>query len=98
MRGSIVTADLNKSAPASFVADIREFVPPVTDPGYIGVLKAICHKRRIKLIVPLIDTELSVLAQSREEFKEVGVNVLVSSPEVNEICFDKRKTNRHPCR
>ncbi|MDD4767335.1 MAG: hypothetical protein PHF87_07110 [Desulfotomaculaceae bacterium] len=35
IRGKIVTADLNKSAPASFVADIRESAPPVLYPGYI---------------------------------------------------------------
>jgi len=62
LRGNIVTADISKSAPASFVADIRELVPPVVAPGYIEALKAICRKRRIKLVVPLIDTELSILA------------------------------------
>lgn len=91
--GNIVTADLNKSAPASFIADIREVVPPIVDPGYIEVLKEICLKRQIKLLIPLIDTELSILAHSRADFEDIGVSLLVSSPEVNEICFDKRKTN-----
>lgn len=93
LRGNIVTADISKSAPASFVADIRELVPPVVTPGYIEVLKTICRKRRIKLVVPLIDTELSILARNREEFEKIGVSVVVSSPEVNEISFDKRKTS-----
>ncbi|MFX4263211.1 ATP-grasp domain-containing protein [Pelotomaculum propionicicum] len=93
LRGNIITADLNKSAPASFVADIGELAPPVVDPGYIEALKAICRKRRIKLVVPLIDTELSILADSKKDFEEIGVNVMVSSPEVNEISFDKRKTS-----
>lgn len=90
--GKIVTADLNKSAPASFAADIRELVPPVVDPGYIDALKAICLRRQIKLIIPLIDTELSILARSRKDFEDNGTSIAVSSPEVNEICFDKRKT------
>lgn len=90
--GQVVTADLRDDAPAHFVADARELVPRVNDPGYVPALLALCKRHRIRLVVPLIDTELPLLAEWRERFAEEGVTVLVSSPEVNRICCDKRNT------
>jgi len=92
LTGKIVTTDLQKNAPASFVADIKELVPRVTDPNYINIVKDICRKHGIRLIIPLIDTELFLLSCHRDELKEMGVTLLVSSPEVNRICVDKRET------
>lgn len=90
--GKIVTTDLKRNAPAPFVSDYRELVPRVTDPDYISVIKRICRQYKIKLLIPLIDTELVLLSHYKAEFEEMGVVVLVSSTETNEICFDKRKT------
>lgn len=92
LTGKIVTTDLQKNAPAPFVADVRELVPRVTDPSYIEALKDICRKHRIRLVIPLIDTELHLLAPHKQAFSDMGVTLLVSDPEVNDICFDKRKT------
>ena len=90
--GKIGTTDVQKNAPASFIADFQEQVPKVTEANYIDVLKEICYRQDIRLLIPLIDTELVLLARHRSEFEEMGVTVLVSSLETNEICFDKRKT------
>lgn len=90
--GNIVTTDLKKNAPASFIADVRELVPKVTAPSYIPRLKDICQKYQIKLLVPLIDTELNIISLHRQEFENIGVTALVSSVETNEICSDKRNT------
>ncbi|MFZ3172015.1 MAG: ATP-grasp domain-containing protein [Carboxydocellales bacterium] len=93
LKGKIVTTDLQRNAPAPFVSDFKELVPRVTEPNYIEVLKEICQRHAIKLLIPLIDTELELLALHRTEFAKKGVTVLVSSKETNEICFDKRKTH-----
>lgn len=90
--GKIIAADLQKNAAALFVADAIELVPRVVDPAYISVLKDICRRHEIKLLIPLIDTELSLLAKHKAEFASCGVTVLVSSCAVNDICFDKRNT------
>ncbi|MGM0889321.1 MAG: ATP-grasp domain-containing protein [Bacillota bacterium] len=90
--GKIITADLNKTSPAGFIADVHVTVPSVLSDDYISSLLYICREHNVSLIVPLIDTELSVLSQNKEFFEAIGVTVLVSSPYVNEICFDKRKT------
>jgi len=90
--GGIFATDLQKNAPALFVADIGEMVPRVTDPNYICILKDICQRHSIDLVVPLIDTELHLLAPHRAEFAHMGVTLLVSSTDVSNICFDKRHT------
>ncbi len=90
--GSIVTTDLKKNAPASFVADFSEQTPRVTDPNYINLLQEICEKYQIKLLIPLIDTELHLLSLHKQDFEARGVTLLVSSIKTNEICLDKRKT------
>lgn len=90
--GKIVTTDLKKNAPASFIADTAELVPRVNSPNYIDTLLEICSKHQIKLLIPLIDTELHLLALHQQKFSEIGVQLLVSSPATNKICFDKRDT------
>lgn len=93
MDGKIITADMRNNAPAAFVSDVHELLPRVTDPVYIPKLMDVCQKHAVKLLIPLIDTELQVLADHRNEFAKIGVSVLVSSPEVIQIGNDKRKTS-----
>lgn len=93
LTGKLVTTDLREDAPAPFVADVREIVPRVTDSSYIQTLLTICRRHSIRLLVPLIDTELHLLAPHRREFAEIGVTLLVSSEEVNLLTLDKRSTH-----
>lgn len=93
LQGILVTTDMGKNAPAPYVADIQEQVPRVTDPTYIDTLKDICRRHNIRLLVPLIDTELHLLAPFREDFARLGVTLLVSSCETNHICLDKNRTS-----
>lgn len=91
--GKVVTADLKPNAPAHFVADAHELVPSVTDPDYLGRVATICREHGVRLVVPLTDTELHLLAPHREAFQKLGVTLLVSSPEAVEIARDKRNTH-----
>ncbi|MDR3572612.1 MAG: ATP-grasp domain-containing protein [Anaerolineaceae bacterium] len=90
--GRIITADKQKNAPAFLLGDIRKLVPSVTDLNYLEELMGICRDYGVRLLIPLIDTELNLLATYQEDFAAMGVTVLVSSPEANRICFDKRNT------
>jgi carbamoyl-phosphate synthase large subunit len=92
LKGRLVSADHQKHASASFVADHRELVPRVTDKNYVTSLLEICRRRGIRLLVPLIDTELHLLAPHRNAFDDIGVTLLVSSEEVNYLSLDKRRT------
>ena len=90
--GIMVTADMRRDAPAAQLSDIHELLPRVTDLDYIPRLVDLCEKHAIKLVIPLIDTELQVLADHRYEFEKIGAFVLISASEVIQIGNDKRKT------
>lgn len=94
IEGEIITSDVKSTSPAAFISDFHELVPLVSNVRYISTLKEICLKYEINLLIPLIDTELCLLAQHKYEFEKIGVTVLISSPKINEICFDKVKTSK----
>ena len=88
----VVATDMQLSAPALTVADIKVQVPAVYDPSYIDVTLDICKKYNINALLCLNDLELPILAENKERFEEIGVKVIVSDPEVIDIAFDKYKT------
>lgn len=92
IKGDIITTDLRKHAPTAFISDVHELVPRVTSPEYIPNLLEICRKQNVRLLIPLIDTELLLLSEHKKDFNHIGVTVLVCSPEANRICRNKNTT------
>ena len=88
----IIATDMQLSAPALQVADIKLQVPAVYDPNYIDITLDICKKHKVNALISLNDLELPILANNKRLFEELGVRVIVSSPEVIDICLDKYKT------
>ena len=88
----VVATDMQLTAPAVQVADIRLQVPAVYDPKYIDITLDICKQYNIDALISLNDLELPILAENKAKFEQIGVKVVVSSPEVIDICFDKYKT------
>ncbi|MCL6457331.1 MAG: ATP-grasp domain-containing protein [Gorillibacterium sp.] len=92
LSGKIITADLKSTAPTAFFADRHYLVPRLSDEGYLPTLIHICQQENIQLLIPLIDSELLLLAQNRHLFDQMGVKLLLSSKELNEISCDKKQT------
>jgi carbamoyl-phosphate synthase large subunit len=90
--GLVLAADATPEAPALQEADRSFVVPPVHDPGYIPTILSICVDHQVGLLLSLNDLELPLLARERERFRAQGTLVVVSSPEVIDLCFDKAKT------
>lgn len=88
----IVATDMQLTAPALQVADMKIQVPAVYDPEYINITLDICKEHKIDALLSLNDLELPILAAQKEKFEALGVKVIVSDPQVIEICFDKYKT------
>ncbi len=89
----VFTTDMNPAmAPAGIASDGCMVVPRVTAPGYIEVLLTICKEKGIRIIVPTIDTELLVLAENKELFRENGIEPMVSELPFIQACRDKRNT------
>lgn len=88
----IVATDMQLTAPALQAADIKVQVPAVYDPKYIDITLGICKQYNIDALMSLNDLELPILAENKARFEAFGVKVIVSDPQVIDICFDKYKT------
>jgi carbamoyl-phosphate synthase large subunit len=92
VKGNLFGSDWSPMAPAFYEADEGFLVPGVNAAHYVDTILDICRRRHVSLVIPLVDTELLVLSRARERFAEIGARLLVSSPQVVEICRDKEKT------
>lgn len=90
--GQVIAVDCSPFAPALAQADIWYTVPRVSEPDYVSRLIDICQRHQVRLLIPLNDLELAILAAARREFLNVGTIPVVSSPEVIDICLDKLAT------
>ena len=88
----IVATDMQLSAPALQAADVRIQVPAVYAQDYIDLTLRICRDHAIDALISLNDLELPILAENKARFEAEGVKLIVSDPEVIDICFDKYKT------
>lgn len=87
--GKIVATDISLTAPAIYMADKYYIVPRINDENYIPTILDICKKEDIQAVTTLIDPEIIILAENRNKFEEIGVEVLTPYKETAEICFDK---------
>ena len=90
----VVATDMQLSAPALQVADVKLQVPAVYAPKYIDVTFEICKKYAIDALISLNDLELPILSAQKSRFEELGVTVIVSDPRVIDIAFDKYLTTQ----
>ncbi len=86
--------DMDGTAPALLFVDAARKICGMRDERYIPALLEICRKDAIHLLIPTIDTDLSVLSENRKQFEAIGTKVLISSPEMVRICRDKYITSR----
>lgn len=85
----IVVTDNSQVAPAMAFADKAYLVPLISDPSYIPMILDICRKEEIQAVTTLIDPEIMLLAEHRNEFEALGVTVLAPYEETARLCFNK---------
>lgn len=85
----IIATDNSPYAPALYFADKQYIVPRIDDPEYINVILNICKKEQINAVTTFIDPEILILAENRERFLEIGVEVLAPYTETAKLCFNK---------
>ena len=91
----VFTADrLPLLAPACHVSDGSFEVRFATAEGYIDEIIENCKVYDIGIVIPTLDTCLPVLAKNKLLFEENGINVIISSFELVDICRYKDKTIR----
>ncbi|WP_272572180.1 MULTISPECIES: ATP-grasp domain-containing protein [unclassified Providencia] len=73
-------------------ADSYTITPEIYSDNYIEYLLKYCKDNQIKIVISLFDIDLPILAKNKELFSNIGVRVIISSPDVIDICNDKWKT------
>jgi carbamoyl-phosphate synthase large subunit len=92
LRGNVVTTDMSGLSPGLYFGSKHYIVPLTTDRQYIPIIKSICFKERIHLLIPTIDDELPLFGKYKDDFHAVGIRVAVSSARTGLICNDKYET------
>lgn len=90
--GRVLASDASSLAPALYHSDGAVQLPRIEADDYLAQLLLAVEKHQIDLLVPTIDTELSLLAEHRDEFLARGCTPLVSSPDVVAASADKART------
>ena len=73
-------------------ADRKVISPLIYDENYIPFLIKYCEENKINIIISLFDIDLLMLAKHKKQFEEIGTKVIVSDPELIEVCNDKWAT------
>ncbi len=94
LKARFLGTDKRELSPALQLCDKGILAKPTTHRGYIGQLLSIVKHYEVKLLVPTVDLDIKLLAQNESKFAALGCRVLVSAPDVVDVCQDKRKTYR----
>ena len=87
-------ADASRLAPALHRVDKAHIVPRIGSGEYVAALLDIARRRKVDLLIPLLDAELFAIASAVEAFEQVGCRALISSHRVVAACRDKFTTYR----
>lgn len=90
--GKVYVGNSSSISAAFAYADECVVTPLIYDESYIPFLLDYCRKKQIDFLLSLFDVDLLVLAKNKEKFKEIGTEVIVSSPQVISFCNDKWQT------
>ncbi|SDC83560.1 carbamoyl-phosphate synthase large subunit [Algoriphagus faecimaris] len=90
--GKVHAINSHENAPALYHADFYSIAPPISSEQYISFLLEYCKAKAIKIIVPLLDLDLPVLAKAKPLFQTEGIYVLAPSEDIALLANDKYLT------
>jgi len=82
-------ADASTLSPGGYHVDFCHRIAPIAKGRYVRDLLGIVDRARIDLLVPLLDSELQVIADTADDFRACGCTPLISAPHVIRTCRDK---------
>lgn len=88
----VLGADSSNLNPGRYFIDRFYKVPAYNDGKYIRYLLDICKKESVDILIPLFEKEYPILDSNRNEFKKIGVSLLLSNSSVINTCNDKYST------
>lgn len=91
----MVATDMSRYAPALYFADKQYLVPQINDPSYLNTILDICKNEKIDAVTTFIDPEIEILAENRDRFTELGVEVLAPDEYTAKLCINKYLMYKH---
>jgi carbamoyl-phosphate synthase large subunit len=88
---SLIAADMDPWAAGLYLVppEARTLVPAGTDPHFAGATLARCTAMGVDVLIPTCDAELRPLGKARDEFRRVGVELLLAPDQALDVCLDK---------
>ena len=96
MEVQVYVSDCDETASGLYGNNDGYFIlpKPVDNPRkYVDVLIELCVRIGISVIIPVIDPEIAILSEYKDEFIRHDIFVSVSSKNVLDICYSKQKMN-----
>ena len=90
----LVGFDSNPLAFDAFDCSESHVVPRTSDPDYLENLLRLCAERRIDLLIPGLDADLTILAAHAARFRAIGTTAVVGGTEFVRLCRDKLAWSR----
>lgn len=87
----IFAVDADPLAPGLYLADEHALVPKCLQMDYIPTLLNLCQVHQIQALYPIYSQEIEVVAKFANLFMRQGIGLLVPTPEVVNLCNDKRR-------
>jgi carbamoyl-phosphate synthase large subunit len=91
-RYRLVGVDEFALAAGLYAVDQAYIVPPPKDPRFIDCLLEIARAEGCSIVFPGLDPELAAVAAAADRFREHGIHMVISSPEVVDLSDDKLGT------
>jgi len=89
----VIATDITSISKGMIDGDEFIVVPLANSIDYISTLIDICHVKKVHAIVPGSEVELKIISANRNVFKKNGIQLLINSEEILEICLDKNLTS-----
>ena len=87
----VTIADANPGAVGRWLCKDFELIPPAKKNDFIKVLLAVCQKKKIQILLPLVTKELLPLSENVNEFEKIGCKVIVSPASSLKIANNKSR-------
>jgi carbamoyl-phosphate synthase large subunit len=92
MGGKIFAVNSHENSPALYRADNYRISPLIHSDEYIPFLLRYCKDEDVRIVVPLLDSDLPVLSSAKNLFEAQGIYVLVPDEWLTRLANDKLKT------
>lgn len=91
----LILADASAEPVGKYLAGNFYQIPKASDPDFIPAIRSICLKEQVKVLMPLVTRELFAFSEYKDEFRTIGVHVLVSDESALSIANDKGRLYQH---